>query len=103
MSGEKGGDAGGRRVAAAAALLAASFFLSQVLAFVRNAVLAYRVGVGGDTDAYAAAFQIPDMLSHFLGISISLFRHRPRCFHLEAHRTLSSVWRPSTLFLLPLP
>jgi len=55
-------------VAAAAALLAASFFLSQVLAFVRNAVLAYRVGVGGDADAYAAAFQIPDMLNHFLGI-----------------------------------
>jgi putative peptidoglycan lipid II flippase len=55
-------------VAAAAALLAASFFLSQVLAFVRNAVLAHRVGVGGDTDAYAAAFQIPDILSHFLGI-----------------------------------
>jgi len=55
-------------VAAAAALLAASFFLSQVLAFVRNAVLAYQVGVGADTDAYAAAFQIPDILNHFLGI-----------------------------------
>jgi len=68
VSGETRGDAGGRRVAAAAALLAASFFLSQVLAFVRNAVLAYRVGVGGDTDAYAAAFQIPDILSHFIGL-----------------------------------
>jgi putative peptidoglycan lipid II flippase len=68
VSQEDRGDAGVRRVAAAAALLAASFFLSQVLAFVRNAVLAYRVGVGGDTDAYAAAFQIPDILSHFLGI-----------------------------------
>jgi putative peptidoglycan lipid II flippase len=55
-------------VAAAAALLAASFFLSQVLAFVRNAVLAHRGCVVGDTDAYASSFQIPDILSHFLGI-----------------------------------
>jgi putative peptidoglycan lipid II flippase len=68
VTGEKGGDAGGRRVAAAAALLAASFFLSRVLGFVREAVLAYRLGVGADTDAYYAAFQIPDMLNHFLGI-----------------------------------
>ena len=55
-------------MAAAAALLAASFFLSRVLGFVREAVLAYRLGVGADTDAYYAAFQIPDMLNHFLGI-----------------------------------
>ena len=68
MSRENGADAGGRRVAAAAALLAASFFLSRVLGFVREAVLAYRLGVGADTDAYYAAFQIPDMLNHFLGI-----------------------------------
>lgn len=68
MNGERAGDAGGRRVATAAALLAASFFLSRVLGFVREAVLAYRVGVGADTDAYYAAFQIPDMLSYFLGL-----------------------------------
>jgi putative peptidoglycan lipid II flippase len=55
-------------VAAAAFLLAGSFFLSRVLGFVREAVLAYRLGVGPDTDAYYAAFQIPDMLNYFLGI-----------------------------------
>ncbi len=68
MSRASGDGAGGRRVAAAAALLAASFLLSRVLGFVREAVLADRFGVGAEADAYYAAFQIPDILNHFLGI-----------------------------------
>jgi putative peptidoglycan lipid II flippase len=40
--------------------------LSKVLAFVREAVLANRVGAGAEMDAYSAAFQIPDMLNYFL-------------------------------------
>ena len=51
---------------AAALLLAGSVLLSRVLGFVREAVLAWRVGVGPETDAYYAAFQIPDLLNYFL-------------------------------------
>ena len=51
---------------AAALLLAASVFLSRVLGYVREAVLAAQVGAGADVDAYRAAFQIPDILNHFL-------------------------------------
>ncbi len=54
------------RFAAAAVLLAASVLLSKVLAFVREAVLADRVGAGPEMDAYSAAFQIPDLLNYFL-------------------------------------
>ncbi len=63
------------RLTAVAALLAASVLLSRVLGYVREAVIAYRLGVGSETDAYTAAFQIPDMLNYFLAggaLSIAL-------------------------------
>jgi len=61
-----GGALGGRRVGAAAVLLAASILASRGLGFVREMVLAARVGVGAGTDAYYAAFQIPDLLNYLL-------------------------------------
>jgi putative peptidoglycan lipid II flippase len=51
---------------AAAALLAASVFLSRVIGYLREVALASQVGVGRKTDAYYAAFQIPDLLNHLL-------------------------------------
>jgi putative peptidoglycan lipid II flippase len=51
---------------AAALLLAASVFLSRVLGYLRDIALANRLGVGNETDAYYAAFQIPDILNHLL-------------------------------------
>jgi putative peptidoglycan lipid II flippase len=51
---------------AAALLLAASVFLSRVLGYVREAVLAAQAGVGPDVDAYRAGFQVPDYLNYFL-------------------------------------
>jgi putative peptidoglycan lipid II flippase len=53
-------------VGAAAVLLAASVLLSRVLGYAREALLAYRAGAGAATDAYYAAFQIPDLLNHLL-------------------------------------
>jgi len=57
---------GGVRIAAAALLLAGSVLLSRVMGFVREAALANRVGAGPETDAYYAAFQLPDMLNYLL-------------------------------------
>ncbi len=57
---------GAKRVGAAALLLSASVLLSRVLGYVREAVLAAAVGIGPATDAYKAAFQIPDVLNYFL-------------------------------------
>src|SRR5262249_56166141 len=54
------------RISAAAMLLAASVMLSRVLGYAREALLAYRVGAGAATDAYYAAFQIPDLLNYLL-------------------------------------
>lgn len=55
-----------RRVGAAALLLAASILLSRLLGYAREALLAYRVGAGAESDAYYAAFQIPDLLNYLL-------------------------------------
>jgi putative peptidoglycan lipid II flippase len=55
-----------RRVGAAAILLAASVLLSRLLGYGREALLAYRVGAGPESDAYYAAFQIPDLLNYLL-------------------------------------
>ncbi len=56
-----------QRLYGVAALLAASVLLSRVLGFLRDVVLAAQLGAGPEADAYQAAFQLPDMLSWFLG------------------------------------
>jgi putative peptidoglycan lipid II flippase len=61
-------DSGGsaRGITFAAGLLAGSVLLSRVLGLVRDMVLGLRVGAGSTADAYNAAFQLPDLLNHFL-------------------------------------
>jgi len=51
---------------AIAVLLAASVLLSRLLGYVRDAVLAWRIGASAEADAYYAAFMLPDMLNHLL-------------------------------------
>jgi len=65
--GDAGGEvAAGRRVAGAAILLAAGVLLSRLLGFVREVVLAGLVGRNSASDAYSAAFQLPDLLNYLL-------------------------------------
>ncbi len=47
-------------------LLMASTMLSRVIGLVRVKVIAYLFGAGSLTDAYNAAFQLPDMLTYLL-------------------------------------
>ena len=54
------------RLTAVALVLAASVLLSRVLGYAREAVLASQLGASAATDAYYAAFQIPDLLNYFL-------------------------------------
>ncbi len=54
------------RIGPVALLLASSVLLSRVLGYVREVVLAYQLGASAETDAYYAAFQIPDLLNYFL-------------------------------------
>jgi putative peptidoglycan lipid II flippase len=50
----------------AAALMMASVFLSRILGYARDAVIAYQQGATPETDAYFAAFTIPDFLNYLL-------------------------------------
>jgi len=54
------------QLTAVAAVLAASVLLSRVLGYVRDAVLAWRIGATAEADAYYAAFILPDLLNHLL-------------------------------------
>ena len=54
------------RLGEVAALLAASVLLSRILGYARDIVLANQVGAGIETDAYMAAFLVPDILNHLL-------------------------------------
>lgn len=56
----------GERVGLAALLLAASQFLSRILGFLRESAIAYLHGATSATDAYYAAFTLPDFMSYFL-------------------------------------
>lgn len=54
------------RMGMAALLLAVGVLLSRVLGLSRDLLIANLHGASKDTDAYVAAFQIPDLLSYFL-------------------------------------
>ncbi len=53
-------------IANAAMLLATSILLSRILGYVREMLLAWKFGASGTTDAFYAAFQIPDILNNML-------------------------------------
>ena len=66
MSDEAVSRAKASRIPFVAALLAGSALFSGVLGVLREAVLASFLGATPEADAYTAAFQIPDILFHFL-------------------------------------
>ncbi len=55
-----------RRLFAAASIWAASILGSRVIGLVREAVLGRTLGAGPETDAYWAAFLVPDFLNYLL-------------------------------------
>ncbi|MGE5284958.1 MAG: murein biosynthesis integral membrane protein MurJ [Actinomycetota bacterium] len=59
-------DRPGRQMGRAAALMMGSVFLSRVLGYARDAVIAWQHGATIETDAYFVAFTIPDFLNYLL-------------------------------------
>lgn len=55
-----------KRIGLAALILAFGILCSRLLGLLRESVIAYQAGAGADTDAYNAAFLIPDIMNHFL-------------------------------------
>jgi hypothetical protein len=62
-----------RRIAAATGIVMASVLLSRVLGFFRDWTLAHQMGSNAVTDAYNAAFTLPDFLNYLIaGGSLSV-------------------------------
>jgi putative peptidoglycan lipid II flippase len=75
-----------------------SVFLSRILGYARDAVIAYQQGASPETDAYFAAFTIPDFLNYLLaGGSLSITfipifsRYLAEGKEAEGHRSFSTV------------
>jgi putative peptidoglycan lipid II flippase len=66
VTSEAEGRSTARRLGAVAVLLAASVALSRVLGYARDAVIAWRLGVSAEVDAYRASFLLPDLMNHLL-------------------------------------
>jgi putative peptidoglycan lipid II flippase len=54
-------------------LLMSAVMLSRVVGYVREAYIAYAFGAGGQTDAYVAAFTLPDWLNYIGGAASITF------------------------------
>lgn len=62
-----------KKMGMAATIMVVSVFLSRILGYVRDAVIAYTQGANAGTDAYFAAFTIPDFMNYLLaGASLSI-------------------------------
>jgi putative peptidoglycan lipid II flippase len=62
-----------RRIAAASGIVMASVLLSRVLGFFRDWTVAHQIGSNSVTDAYYAAFTLPDFLNYLIaGGSLSV-------------------------------
>ncbi len=86
-------------------LLMVSVLLSRVIGLVRIKVIAFLFGAGSLTDAYTAAFQLPDMLTYLLAggtASITfitiLSRYREQGREHEGEKTMSVIL--STMLLV---
>jgi len=55
------------RIARAAGVVSGATFLSRILGFIRDVIIAGTFGAGGATDAFFAAFRLPNMLRELLG------------------------------------
>jgi putative peptidoglycan lipid II flippase len=55
-----------RKVGLASIIMMSSIFLSRVMGLIREQVIAYIKGAGGDVDAYLIAFIVPEILNHML-------------------------------------
>lgn len=65
----------------AAYILALFAFASQILAIVRDRLLAHTFGAGGELDIYYAAFRVPDLLFVLFASALSVFVLLPFVVH----------------------
>src|ERR1017187_7717303 len=82
-----------------AGIVAASVFLSRILGFFREWTIAHQVGSNAVTDAYYAAFTIPDVLNYLLaGGSLSI-TFLPVFLEYSSSRREKEAWHVFSIVL----
>ena len=86
-----------KRIGLAALVLSFGILCSRLLGFVREAVIAYQAGAGAATDAYNAAFTLPDIMNYFLAGGTMSITFIPL---FTAYMTKNQTERANRLFSL---
>ena len=93
-------------VFSASLMLVAAIMLSRVFGALRDVYVAWQFGAGGQTDAYVAAFTLPDFVNYLLSggaVSITFITIYTRYFsegqHEKARRTFSAIITMMTVVL----
>lgn len=77
----------------AAILLAVSTLGSRVLGYLRDVIIATTLGASAQTDAYYAAFGLPDLLVYFLAGGALSIAFVPIFLQLERNKGEEEAWR----------
>ncbi|MBZ0159654.1 MAG: murein biosynthesis integral membrane protein MurJ [bacterium] len=88
------------RIARAAGVVSSATLLSRVLGFVRDLIIARAFGAGTATDAFFAAFRLPNMLRELLGegaLSAAFIPVFTKSFTTHGHE---SAWRLARTVLI---
>jgi putative peptidoglycan lipid II flippase len=81
------------QIARAAGLIMALFVVSRVLGLLREMVISYQFGTGGDLDAYLAAFRLPDILFQIVAGGALASAFIPTFTTLLARQDDRGAWR----------
>jgi putative peptidoglycan lipid II flippase len=81
------------QIARAAGLVMALFVVSRVLGLLREMVISYQFGTGGDLDAYLAAFRLPDILFQIVAGGALASAFIPTFTTLWARQDDRGAWR----------
>ena len=81
------------QIARAAGLVMALFVVSRVLGLLREMVISYQFGTGGDLDAYLAAFRLPDILFQIVAGGALASAFIPTFSTLLARQDDRGAWR----------
>ncbi len=81
-----------QKMGTAAIIMALSVLVSRFMGLLRDKVISWQFGAGGEADIYFAAFVVPDFLNYLLAggyVSITLIPLLTRCFEKDAE----DAWR----------
>ena len=88
-----------KKVGIASAIMMASVFLSRVIGLLREMVIAYIGGAGGQVDAYQVAFVIPEILNHILASGFLSVTFIPIFSRYLAQNREEEGWRVFSIIL----